>query len=170
MKVSELMIQEVKSCSIHDNLEGAAQIMWEGDCGCVPVVDDEAHVVGMLTDRDICMAGYTQGKTYAEIPVATAMAKQVFGVAPSDRIEAAESMMREKQIRRLPVLDGGGKLQGLLSLNDIARHAHRTKGRRGNGLSGDSVAETLAAICEPGHVERTQPAAPTAGATAIAPS
>lgn len=165
MKVSELMTQGVKACGIHDTLQRAAQIMWESDCGCVPVVDDEARVVGMLTDRDICMAGYTQGTTFAEIPVSTAMAKQVFGVAEDDLVEAAESMMRDKQIRRVPVLDGGGKLRGLLSLNDIARHTHRTKGRRGNGLSGDSIAETLAAICKPHRPEKTQ----TPAATTVTP-
>lgn len=155
MKVSELMTPGVKSCSVHDNLQQVAQIMWEGDCGCVPVVDDDARVIGMITDRDICMAGYTQGKTFAEIPVTTAMAKQVLGVAASDRVETAESIMREKQIRRVPVLDGSGKLQGIVSLNDIARHAQRAKGR-GNGLSGDAIAHTLAAICEP---RRTEPQA-----------
>lgn len=149
MNVSDLMTQGVQSCGIDDTLARAAQIMWERDCGCVPVVDGNQRVVGVLTDRDICMAGYTQGKSYAEIPVTTAMAQHVFAVGPSDAIEAAERLMRDKQIRRLPVVDGTGKLRGILSLNDIALHAHRRRGLRSNGLSTDSVAQTLAAICEP---------------------
>ena len=153
MNVSELMTLNVQACSIHDNLQRAAQVMWETDCGSVPIVDDELRVVGMLTDRDICMAGFTQGKVYADIPVTSAMSKQVFGVGRNDLIETAEALMRSKRIHRLPVLDGGGRLRGILSLNDIARHTQRTHRQR-NGLSGDTIAQTLAAICEP-HAQKS---------------
>ena len=102
MNVSKLMTTSVQACSIHDSLQRAAQIMWESDCGCVSVVDDDSAIVGMLTSRDICMAGYTQGKPYAEIPVPSAMAKQVFGVSESDLVDVAETLMRDKQIRESP--------------------------------------------------------------------
>jgi len=120
MNVSKLMTTSVQACSIHDTLQRAAQIMWESDCGCVPVVDDDERVVGMLTDRDVCMAGYTQGKPYAEIPVSSAMAKQVFGVSENDVVDVAETLMRDKQIRRVPVLDGGVR-------------AHERRGDSGEG-------------------------------------
>lgn len=149
MNVSELMSKKVHTCSIDDNLQRAAQIMWENDCGCVPVVDAERRVVGILTDRDICMAGYTQGKRYAEIPVSTAMAKTIFSVTENDSISVAETLMRDRQIRRVPVLDGGGQLRGVLSLNDLARNAQPTNGNLSNGLSGDMIAQTLGAICAP---------------------
>ena len=61
MKVGDLMTKDVKACSQHDSLNRAAQLMWENDCGSVPVVDSDSKVVGMLTDRDICMAAYTKG-------------------------------------------------------------------------------------------------------------
>jgi len=128
MKVSELMKREVQACSVHDNLERAARIMWECDCGCVPVVDDDARVVGMLTDRDVCMAGYTQGKPYAEILVTSAMATKVFGVDAQDQVEVAEAIMRTHRVRRLPVFEGT-KLVGILSLSDVATHAHKARGQ-----------------------------------------
>ena len=149
MNVSELMTKEVQTCSIHDNLQRAAQIMWEKDCGCVPVVDEQMRVVGILTDRDICMAGYTQGKRYAEIPVSRAMAKVIFTVNESDSIGVAETLMSDKQVRRLPVLDGGGTLRGVISLNDLARNTQPTRGKASNGLSGDTIAQTLSAIGAP---------------------
>ena len=61
MKVEQVMNRNVKTCRSSDSLDRAAQLMWENDCGCVPIVDDEGRGVGMVTDRDVCMAAYTQG-------------------------------------------------------------------------------------------------------------
>jgi Mg/Co/Ni transporter MgtE len=67
--VRDLMTTAVRSCTTGDNLQRAAQIMWESDCGVVPVVDRDGRLVGMITDRDICMAAYTQGKPLSHIGV-----------------------------------------------------------------------------------------------------
>jgi len=149
MNVSDLMTQAVQSCGPNDNLQRAMQIMWERDCGIVPIVDDDGKVVGMITDRDVAVAAYTQGRPLWQIAVSNAMAKQVHGVRESDSLEAVETLMRRVRVRRVPVLDGDGRLKGILSMNDLARHAHRSIGRKANGLSGDSVVQTMAAICEP---------------------
>jgi len=149
MNVSELMSTAVKSCGTNDNLQCAAQIMWENDCGAVPVVDGDGRVVGMITDRDICMAAYTQGQQLSQIPVSNAMANHVHGVRETDPLEVVGTLMRRAKVRRVPVLDRDGHLKGILSMNDLARQAHRSVGRKTNGLSGDSIVETLAAICEP---------------------
>lgn len=149
MKASELMTTDVKSCSVDDNLQRAAQLMWESDCGAVPVIDGDGRVVGIVTDRDICMSAYTQGLPLWQIPVSNAMAKRVHGVREDDPIEAVEQLMRRAQVRRVPVLDEEARLKGILSLNDLARHAHRSAGRRSNGLSGESISQTLAAVCQP---------------------
>jgi CBS domain-containing protein len=158
MNASELMTRDVKSCNVNDNLQRAAQIMWENDCGAVPVVDADNRVVGMITDRDICMAAYTHGQPLWAIPVSDAMAKQVHGVTGNDPLEVVETLMRRVRVRRVPVLDGGGRLTGILSMNDLARHAHRSGGRKANGLSGDRIVQTLAAVCEPRAGARTQEA------------
>jgi len=148
MNASEMMTAAVKSCGTNDNLQRAAQLMWENDCGVVPVVDGDGRVAGMITDRDICMAAYTQGRPLWQIPVSNAMAKQVHSVHENDSLEAVEGLMRQARVRRVPVLDGDGRLKGILSMNDLARHSHRS-GQKSNGLSGDSVVKTLAAICVP---------------------
>ena len=149
MNVSELMSTAAKACSTNDTLQRAAQIMWENDCGIVPVVDGDARVVGMITDRDICMAAYTRGQPLWQIPVSNAMAKRVHGVRESDPLDVVEALMRRVRVRRVPVLDGDGRLKGILSMNDLARHARPSAGRKADGLSGDSIVQTLAAICEP---------------------
>jgi CBS domain-containing protein len=150
MNVSNVMTTAVKSCSTNDNLQRAAQIMWENDCGIVPVVDGDGCVVGMITDRDICMAAYTRGQLLWQIPVSSTMAKEVHGVHEHDPLAAAEALMRRVQVRRLPVIDGDGRLRGILSMNDLARHhGQRSWGRKSDGLSSDSIVQTLATICEP---------------------
>jgi CBS domain-containing protein len=123
-------------------LDRAAQIMWENDVGVVPVTDEHGRVISVLTDRDICMAAYTQGRPLHAIPVAIASSQKLFAVRPSDTIEVAEQLMREHQVRRLPVTNGDGRLAGILSLNDLARHT----GRRAGGVTADEVAGTLQAI------------------------
>lgn len=149
MNISDLMTTPVESCNVNDNLQRAAQVMWEKDCGAVPVVDGEGRVVGMVTDRDICMAAYTQGQALWQIPVSIAMATQVHGVRESDPLDVVEGLMRDVRVRRVPVLDEDGRLKGIVSMNDLARHARRSGGRNADDLSGDSIVRTLAAICEP---------------------
>ena len=73
MKVEQLMSRDVKTCQATEMLNRAAQLMWENDCGCVPVVDEDGRAVGMITDRDVCMAAYTQGRLLDALPVASAM-------------------------------------------------------------------------------------------------
>jgi CBS domain-containing protein len=149
MNASDLMTTAVKSCSPSDDLQRAAQIMWESDCGIVPVVDDQRRAIGMITDRDICMAAYTHGLPLWQLQVSDAMAKHVHGVREEDPLEVVETLMRRVRVRRVPVLDADGRLKGILSMNDLARYGHRSAGRSQDGLSGDSIAQTLAAISEP---------------------
>jgi CBS domain-containing protein len=154
MNVSELMTRAVGACKMNHTLDCAAQIMWDQDCGCVPIVDDDNRVVGMVTDRDICMAALSQGRRLDEIPAERVAARNVVTVSLETSVESAEALMQENQIRRLPVVDGAGKLLGLISMNDIARRVERTTARP-HGLSGDWIAQTLAAISKP-HTERAR--------------
>jgi CBS domain-containing protein len=86
MEVGQLMTRNPRVCSIDGTLEQAAAIMWESDCGCVPLVDSEGKVTGMITDRDVCMAAYTQGRTLASraCPISVLQGRRVgFGNLPS---------------------------------------------------------------------------------------
>ncbi|HZO83243.1 MAG TPA: CBS domain-containing protein [Candidatus Binataceae bacterium] len=155
MKVKELMVREVRGVAADDSLGEAARIMWEHDCGCVPVVDQELHVVGMLTDRDICMAAYTQGVSLGQGRVASAMSRRLYWCEPEDSVREAAKIMREVKVRRLPVIDPEGHLVGILSLNDIARKAARERtGRAAREVSESELGALVASICEPRHPKR----------------
>jgi CBS domain-containing protein len=140
MRVEETMIREVMVCSPADKLNRVAQLMWENDFGCVPVVEGDFKVVGMLTDRDICMAAYTQGASLHGMQVSSAMSREVFSCLSSDDVTTAQREMRSHRVRRLPVLGADGRLVGIISLSDIARAAQR------DGAVKAEVADTLAAV------------------------
>src|SRR5208282_6872862 len=119
MKVEQLMKRDVKVCRTDDTLNSATRLMWECDCGCIPVIstDGDGALVGIVTDRDVAIAAYTQGKPLSAIPVSTAMARNVIACHASDGISQAEALMRDNQVRRLPVVDRQERLVGILSLN-----------------------------------------------------
>jgi CBS-domain-containing membrane protein len=157
MRIEQLMHKDVGSVRPDQSLDDAAQVMWERDCGCVPVVSEDGtgRVVAMVTDRDVCMAAWTQGKGLREIPVRAAMSKGVTACSPTDSVEDAEAMLRKAQVRRLPVVDDAGQLVGIVSLSDLAIAADRCRGQKKPALDEEEVAATLASICQP----RREPAA-----------
>lgn len=120
--VREAMTEAVASCSPNDWLNAAARHMWERDCGAVPVLE-EGKLVGIITDRDICMAAYTQGRPLTAIRVQDVMARHVHACRADDTLERAASLMAEARVRRLPVLDGDDRVVGVISMADIARSA-----------------------------------------------
>jgi CBS domain-containing protein len=146
MNVSQLMTKNVLTCHADERLNRAAQIMWEHDCGCVPVVDDNGRIQGMITDRDICMAAFTQGKRLEEIPIASAMSRQILAASPSDDLERAADLMSRRQVRRIPVVDGQKHVVGVLSLGDLAR---AVSDRRTDSIPVPTVARTLSQISQP---------------------
>jgi CBS domain-containing protein len=158
MEVEKLMTSNVKTCRATESLAAAARIMWENDCGSVPVVDDEGRLIGMITDRDVCMSSYLSGCSVASLEVSNAMCKTPHACRPADPIEAAEHLMEAKQVRRLPVVDAEERVIGILSLNDIARDFGRKRGATG-GVTAEEVARTLSAVCQPhGHAHMTSAA------------
>ena len=144
MKIEQLMTRSVQTIGPDERLDRAAQLMWEADCGCLPVVDGEQHVIGMITDRDVCMAAWTQGRALWELPVRGAMSSAVVTCNPSDGTTRAQRLMQEHQVRRVPVVDGQSVLVGLVSINDLALAAQPGSGAR--ELRPDEVADTLAAV------------------------
>ena len=149
MKVEQLMTRNVESCRSDDRLNRAAQIMWERDCGVVPVMaagNGSGRLVGMLTDRDICMAAYTQGRPLAEIPVASAASQQIYSCRASDSIAVALKVMQTNQVHRLPVVDQDEQLVGMLSLADLAREAQHEHGTKPLHITDGAVGVALEAI------------------------
>jgi len=148
MKVKSIMNPEVTSCHPGDALSRAAQIMWERDCGVVPVVaPDSGRLLGVVTDRDLCMAALLSNRPPYQLQVSTAMAKAPCTVTPEDSIRDAHASMRDHQVRRLPVVDDDGRLVGLVALNDLAVEAFSSRSQAASKRQRD-VARTLAAISQ----------------------
>jgi CBS domain-containing protein len=171
MKIAQVMTTEVKTCSERDSLSKAARIMWDQDCGCVPVVDAEAKIVGIITDRDIAMAAYTQGLPLHSIRADAAMQRRLVSCSADDDLQTAEELMRQNQIRRVPVLDPDGKVVGIVSLNDLALAVRRPRTEETTPITGHEISETLSAICRPrGHVFNPIGFAPEAGELEFVPT
>lgn len=153
MKVRELMHAPAITCHATDPLNKAAQLMWENDCGALPVVENHGSIVGMITDRDICMAAYTKGVPLSAILVADAMATHVFAVREDDSIHLLRHVMSEKKVRRVPVIDGDSRPVGLVSLSDVARAAARDD----QAQLDHEVVSTIANIASPRAGTQTTP-------------
>jgi CBS domain-containing protein len=149
MNVDKLMSTDVKTCQPNHTLACAAQVMWETDCGVVPVVDAEGHIQGMITDRDICMATYLNGRAPHDLLIADFMSQHVLACHPQDRMTDATAMMRRAQVRRLPVTDTEDRLVGILSLSDIATLGSRFADLFPPDSTMDEVGRTLGAVGMP---------------------
>lgn len=157
MRVQELMTLAPWTCRATDSATIAAQMMWDRDCGIVPVLGEDGHLAGVVTDRDLCMAAYFQDRPLSQISVASAMSSDVFTCRPGDPVSDAERLMRQKQVKRLPVVDDHGWLAGMLSLSDVAQAVKRNGGLREKAAGGEDLLETVAAVSKP-RVERRLPA------------
>jgi CBS domain-containing protein len=120
--VRSVMTADVRICGPDDSLAQAAQLMWNGDCGAIPVIVD-GQLLGVITDRDVCMATFTQGQAPSKLQVKAAMSKVMFSCAPDDSLESALSTMAAQRVRRLPVVSADAKLVGIISIADIVRCA-----------------------------------------------
>ena len=147
MRVRDLMSQHVCCCQPDATLNDAARIMWEHDCGAVPVVESSStkHVIGMVTDRDIAMAAYLQGRPLDSRHVASVMSRFLATCKPEDTLESAEQTMASHHVRRLPVVDSEGDLVGLISIAHLARQVARGAGR--DRQLAAQLGHTLSRIC-----------------------
>ena len=152
MRIEEIMNENMFTCSTDDTLHTAAKTMWDRDCGALAVVDQAGKLVGMLTDRDICMAAYTKGRVLSEILANEAMARTVHALRRDHTVTDAEELMANHQVRRIPVIDANGKPIGLVSLGDLAREAARSSSKIDGGMG--KLVQTFASICQRrGHAQ-----------------
>lgn len=147
MKVKEVMNPDARSVWITESLGAAARSMWQNDCGMLPIIKNGRKVVGIITDRDICMAAAMRESRPSGIAVEEVMTGQVYAVKPEDDINVALETMRQHKIRRLPVVNTEGELEGILSMNDIVLRAKGTNGETPQ-LEYADVVETYQAICQ----------------------
>jgi CBS domain-containing protein len=145
MTVKELQTSNVRTVSPDTDLAVVAKLMWEGDCGAVPVVTDDRKVIGMITDRDICIAAATRAKPPAEIRAGDVITNHgVHAVKQDDDVRVAMRTMRKHKVRRLPVVDREQRLAGIVSINDLAINASSSLP---DSVPAQEFLETFQAIC-----------------------
>ena len=161
MRIRDLMTKQVASVRSADSSAVAARLMWDCDCGAVPVIDDDGRAIAVVTDRDICMAALMRDRAPSAIPVAEAMSRDLKSCGPDDEVATAEEIMRTHQIRRLPIVDRDRRPVG----HAVARR-HRARHRsqegplvaRGGARGGRGDARGHLRACR----ARGEPAAPPA--------
>ena len=148
MKVKEVMTPNPTAIWLTESLADAAKLMWENDCGVLPVIKDGRKVVGMITDRDICMATAIKDSNPSAISLEEVMSPRVHSTNPEDDIAQALELMEAYKIRRLPVVDDEGELAGILSMNDVVLKAKATDGEESPAIDHADVVRTYQAICQ----------------------
>jgi CBS domain-containing protein len=130
MEVKEIMSQSAVCCTPETNVGVAVELMWVRNCGMLPVVGPDQKLVGIVTDRDICIAMGTRNRLPGELSVGEIATQDVFTCEPDDEIHQALQTMASKHVRRLPVLNSKGIPQGILSMDDIITHGdlHKWEG------------------------------------------
>jgi CBS-domain-containing membrane protein len=123
--------------------------LWDHDIGALPVVDEAGLPIAMITDRDVAVAAYTQGQPPHQIRVHSAMSKAAFTTRIGDSLADAERLMRNHQVRRLPVVDESSRLVGVLSWSDVALAHGGANSSGGRSGAGSALLQTLAAIATP---------------------
>ena len=143
MQVQQIMTTDIATARPDTNLAAISKLMWDRDCGFVPVIDATGKVSGVITDRDICIASATRRLLPEQITAAQAMRPAPIHTSqPEDTIERALATMKQFQLRRLPVIAADGTLKGIISMNDIVLASQRKE-----GPAPAEIVSTLAAVC-----------------------
>jgi len=155
-------------CGTDDTLASAAAAMWEEDCGMLPVVDSDRHAIGVITDRDICIATAFGNRAPSQMRVGEVIYRRPFTCHPEENVKSALRVMRDHRVRRLPVTDHNGRVVGVISINDIILQA--ANARHGKTTVGfDETITTLKVVCEHAREQHAQqrPSIPTGDARAL---
>lgn len=142
MKARDIMSEPVRTCEPATDLATVARIMWDHDCGFVPVVDASGAVAGVVTDRDICIATATRRLLPEQLSAAQVMTAPIHACLADDSVNDVLAMMKQRRIRRVPVIDRTGRVLGVISLNDLVLASTNKRVPRAS-----DVMATMAAIC-----------------------
>jgi CBS domain-containing protein len=146
MKVKDIMTSDPVTCTPRTTLASAAHLMWEADCGVLPVVHD-GKLVGVVTDRDMFIALATRDRRASTMAVGEVLNRPVLTCGPEDDVHDAMATMKRSHVRRLPVVGFGDTVLGVISMNDIVL---ATTGAA-RELRSDEVVETFQSICAHQH-------------------
>jgi CBS domain-containing protein len=146
MKIRDLMISDVISCRNDTNLACVGAMMWEHDCGFIPVVDETNKVTGVVTDRDICIALCTRDARSSDLKAGDVATSKIVTCTANEDVRTAVDVMRNEKLHRLPVVDEDGLLRGIVSMDDILMYAEKPTGKAGTDVPLDDVVQALQAI------------------------
>ena len=151
MLVSDIMTLDPACCTPDSTAQEAAARMRSWSTGVLPVIEnvESCRILGVVTDRDLCLNVVAASRVPAHVQVRECMTTDVVCCAAGEPVERALSAMRAGHVRRLPVVDSAGSVVGIISLTDIIRYA---------ALPEAEVMAAVAQICEPHRLsERAQP-------------
>ena len=148
MKVHEVMTAAPCYCHSETNLGSATESMWNANCGFLPVEGPDGKIVGVVTDRDICVALGTRNRLPGDVTVGEVMSGKLYSCDPDDDIHIALQTMKEGRVRRLPVIAKNGTLAGVVSTDDILLRAEPISMGKHPELSSDEVVRTFRAITQ----------------------
>jgi CBS domain-containing protein len=143
MKVAQVMTPAPLACGPETNLAEIAALMWDANCGIVPIVDASGSVIGVVTDRDICIAAATRNLPPSQIRAAELPYRPAICCQPDDDVKTALELMRRHRVRRLPVTGDRGALHGIVSIDDVLLEAGAVRA----GFTARDVIEVLQGIC-----------------------
>ena len=118
MQIAEVMTPGPIACDVETTVAEAARLMWEGDCGVLPVVDGRV-MKGVVTDRDLFIALATRDARASQLTVGSVARPNPVTCSPRDDVHQAMGKMKSHRVRRLPVVDKDGTLVGIVSMNDL---------------------------------------------------
>jgi len=148
MKVKEVMMGTPYYCRPETNLGSAAEMMWNANCGFLPVEASDGKVIGVVTDRDICIALGTRSRLAGDVVVSEVMTGKLCSCLPEDDIHVALQTMQEGKVRRLPVMAKDRILVGVISMDDILLRTEPMSLGKEPELSTDEVVRTYRAIAQ----------------------
>ena len=117
--VRDVMAQQLHTCPASGPVREAAKVMREHDIGDVIVLSDDGSVEGIVTDRDIAVRVIAEGRDPSSTTVGDVCSSDLETISPTDDVERAASIMRDRGVRRLPVTEGG-RAVGVISIGDLA--------------------------------------------------
>jgi len=149
MKVQDVMMRTPACCTPETNLGAAVELLWSRNCGMLPVVDARQKVIGVVTDRDLCVALGTRNKLPGKMTVGEVVREEVHTCHAQDDIHVALVTMGQHKVRRLPVVDRDGVLEGILSMDNVILHTEVGAWGRASELSHEEVIKALQRIYGP---------------------
>ena len=143
MNVRDAMTTAPARCTPEINLGTAVEILWNGNCNILPIVDEHQRVISVITERDICIALGTRNRLAGDITVGEVATHRAICCSPDDDIRSALARMVQAGVRRLPVINADGQLEGIIALDDVVAPIALKNSGRGNQTTSQDVLSRL---------------------------